>query len=430
GYARAPRILRGVKQLDPGSYGVVREGRLAEAGRYWRPAARPREISEKDALPLIRETVKKAVSSRLESDVLLGAFLSGGIDSTIVVREMREAGAADLHTFSVGFSDGEGYDESPWAKKVAALFGTKHHEQIVEGDEALLSSVLSALDEPMADSSAIGVYALTRHARKGITVALGGDGGDEVFCGYERFTGVELTEKIPKVFRHALRSLAPLVPNTKGYGNRGDRLRRVLREGWRDSVEKLLRWQAMSPPEDALLLIRPELRPTEDFPWPLSLEGKSPFHLHEILQANFESYLPDDLLVKTDRMTMSHGLELRSPFLAREVIELGLSLPKEGLLKGRTLKYWLKTAYRGIIPDEILDRRKHGFGMPVHLWWRGKLQKFAGERLLDSSSPLWNHLGREAVQALWDGHQQGNFDAGQRIYGLLVLGHWLRRIAK
>ncbi len=429
GYARAPRILEGIRQIPPGSYLTARDGVVVEDGRYWAPRPRPREISEEDALPLIREAAGRAVKSRLESDVPLGAFLSGGVDSSIIIYEMRRAGIKDLQTFTVGFSGGEGYDESPWAKQVAGLFKTRHHEQIVDADAPLLESVLDALDEPMADSSAIGVWALARHARHQITVALGGDGGDEVFCGYERFTGVELTEKLPKFLRHALRPLAPLVPNTGGYGNRGERLRRVLREGWRDPIEKLLRWQSMSPPEQALLLLRPELRPQGVFTWPVALPMKTPFRLHELLRANFESYLPDDLLVKTDRMAMSHSLELRSPFLAKDVIELGLSLPARGLLSGRSLKHWLKAAYRGILPDAILDRRKHGFGMPVHLWLRGKLKDWAAERILDPRSPLWRYLDGAAVQALWHGHQSGKLDAGQRLYGLLVLDHWLRRIS-
>lgn len=429
GYARAPRLLQGVAQVDPGSYVTFREGKLSERGDYWRCAPAPSPIKEADALPLIRERIHHAVASRLESDVPLGAFLSGGVDSTILVHEMRRAGVTDLSSFSIGFNDGVGYDESSWARRAAETFDTKHFEKLVSGDEALLDGVLGSLDEPMADSSAIAVYALAAHAREHITVALGGDGGDEVYCGYERFAGVALTERVPNFLLAAAKPFGALVPNTSGYGNRGARLRRLLADATRPAMERLLRWQSMAPAEQSLELLGETHRSAcTKFPWPVFGEPTSDSALHEALRVNFESYLPDDLLVKSDRMTMAHSLELRAPFLAREVVELGHCLPRKGLTRGLSLKVWMRKAYEGIIDEEILNRRKHGFGVPFHEWIRGPLRSWAEARLLNEESPLYAHLDYGAVRALWEAHQARKLDAGQRVYGLLVLARWLERI--
>lgn len=429
GYARAPRILQGVEQIEPAGYAVFENGKLTEKSNYWRAAPAPTKIKEADALPLIRERIHHATASRLESDVPLGAFLSGGVDSTILVHEMRRAGVEDLSTFSIGFSDGVGYDESPWARRAAEAFNTKHFGKIVTGDEALMDAVLDALDEPMADSSAIAVHALAAHAREHITVALGGDGGDEVFCGYERFAGIAITERVPAFALAALKPFAGLVPDTGGYGNRGGRLRRLLSYATRPPMERLLRWQSLAPAEQTLDLLSEKHRAAcTDFPWPIFGTTTSTSPVHEALRVNFESYLPDDLLVKADRMTMAHSLELRAPFLSREVIELGHALPARGLTRGLSLKRWMRKAYAGIIEDEILNRRKHGFGVPFHEWIRGPLRDWAAARLLNEENPLYAHLDFAAVRALWDAHQSRNLDAGQRIYGLLVLSRWLERI--
>lgn len=428
GYARDPRLLDGIRQVPPAHWLTVRDGRVVEERRYWRPAPATLNLPEQEAIPFIRRAVKLAVVTRLEADVPLGAFLSGGVDSSIIVHEMRQAGVDSLDTFAIGFREGTGYDESPWAREVARIYNTRHHEQMFRVSEDILESTLDALDEPMADSSAIALWVLAKYARQHITVALGGDGGDEVFCGYERFAGVELTERLPLAVRKLLRPLAPLIPDTGGYGNRGDRLRRLLRDGVYPPEERLLRWQALCPPESSRQMLKDRSGLPPEFSWPLYQSGPEVSRLHGLLVANFESYLPDDLLAKTDRMTMSHGLELRSPFLARELVEAGFSLPGDGLMNRMRLKYWLRNAYRGALPDSILARRKHGFGVPLHVWFRGRLQEWAAARILYAHSPIYDHLDRDAVKLLWQGHLAKEFDAAQQLWGLVVLDHFLRRI--
>jgi len=426
GYARSPRLLKGIEQVPPATWIAFERGRPVRQARYWRPPVEDGPRREKDALPFIRRAMRLAVQSRLEADVPLGAFLSGGLDSSIVVYEMRQAGAEDISTFNIGFKEGQGYDESPYARMAAREVNSRHHEQIFRVSEEILESVLNALDEPMADSSAIAVWVLARHARQNITVALGGDGGDEVFCGYERFAGVDLTERLPVVVRRLLQPVARFIPDTGGYGNRGERLRRLLRDSTYPGVERLLRWQSMCPPEAAEAFLR--VPPPTPFRWPVPIVDRSSTGVHSLMLANFESYLGDDLLVKTDRMTMAHGLELRSPFLAKELVEAGFSLPAAGLLDRMQLKIWLKKAYEKVLPRQIVYRRKHGFGVPIHLWLRKGYQEWASSRILQASSPLYNHLEYDAVKALWQGHLAGEFDAGQRIWGLIVLDHFLRRI--
>lgn len=428
GYAREPRILKGIRLVPPGSWLRIENGRITDQQRYWRPRFTPVHLPEREALPCIRRAMKLAVQSRLEADVPLGAFLSGGVDSSIIVYEMRQAGVDEINTFSIGFREGEGYDESPWAREVGRLLNTHHHEQMFGVSEAIVESTLNALDEPMADSSAIATWSLAEHARRHITVALGGDGGDEVFCGYERFAGILLTERIPLAVRRLLSPLAPLVPDTGGYGNRGDRLRRLLRDGIHPAAERLLRWQAMQPPEQARRYMTEQSGFASPFPWPAGSTPGSGSVIHDMLAANFESYLPDDLLVKTDRMTMNHGLELRSPFLAKDVIETGLTLPADGLARGLALKRWLKKAYEGFLPNPVLHRRKHGFGVPIHKWLRGVLQEWAAARLFDRQSPLHDHVDSDAVRLLWKTHMDGRDGGQQVIWALIVLDHWLRRI--
>jgi asparagine synthase (glutamine-hydrolysing) len=185
----------------------------------------------------------------------------------------------------------------------------------------------------------------------------------------------------------------------------------------------------MTSPEEAKHMLRSGSLPDSGFRWPFPDGGPAPSsQLHGLLLANFESYLPDDLLVKSDRMTMNHGLELRCPFLSKELIDTGFSLPCHGLMNGLQLKYWLKKAYAGTLPPDVLTRRKHGFGVPIHVWLRKGLQEWAAARILDARSPLYDHLEPDAVKLLWRGHQEGQFDAGQRLWGLIVLDHFLRRI--
>lgn len=428
GYSRHPSLLEGVEELEPGTFLVATETGVRTCDRYWRARPHPENREKEATLEKIRETVGRAVRARLEADVPLGAFLSGGVDSTIVVHEMRAAGVEQLETFSAGFPDGEGFDESPWAERVARELGTTHHAFKIEPSVALIEGVLGAMDQPLADSSAIAVWPLARLARSHITVALGGDGGDEVFAGYARFAGVLLTQKAPRPLRSALAPLAGLVPSGQGYKDRGERLARVLRDSAAPPLERLLRWQAISPPEEALALLKPDARPGGAFPWPLG-EGADSADalLHELLRVNFESYLPDDLLVKTDRMTMAHGLELRSPFLDSEVIALGHSLPARGLVRGMQLKCWLREAYRGLIADELLDRPKHGFGVPLHLWLRGKLKPWTEARLRAGDSPLWQWIDSGTVLELWEAHQQQRTNNAARLWSLIVLDTWLRR---
>ena len=434
GYVPAPgTFYRGVAKLPPATRMVVDGGGETGPSRYWaldwtarRPASSPDEARRS-----LRSLLGDAVERRLVADVPLGAFLSGGIDSTLIVGLMRERVEGMLRTFSLGFADDPTYDETPYARAAARRFGTEHTEFTVEAHAVdLVDELVEAHDEPFGDSSAIPTYIVSRLTREHVTVALTGDGGDELFCGYPRFVGMALAERIPGPLVAVGDAVGRRLPYLANFRHPVRRFQRFFAAAALPAEERMLRWVGYLPDVEAYL--RPEVAEgldrdalTRSFrtAWD-RFEGESP--LTRALALNFETYLPEDLLVKADRCSMAHGLELRSPFLDTALMEFAAGLPDRYRHRGSTLKWLLKDAFPDLLPPEIARRAKWGFGVPLPIWFRTHWKGLFEGRVLSSDAHLWRWLRREPVSALWQEHQQGVADHGHGLWALLTLESWLR----
>lgn len=437
GYVPAPgTFYQGVRALPPATRMVVEagQGRVPEPERYWRPEWRSpsvRELPRKRAVETVRELLDAAVARRLEADVPLGAFLSGGIDSTLVVGLMRRHAEGSLRTFSLGFADDATYDETRFARLAAERFGTDHTEFRVQADEVeLLDELVAAHDQPFGDSSAIPTWIVSRLTREHVTVALTGDGGDEMFAGYPRFLGMVMAQRTPGWVAAVGDWLGRRLPHHPDFRHPTRRFSRFFRAAALPPAERMLRWVGYLP-DRVNELLRPEVRDavgpdalTASLREPWEATGASP--LARTLALNFHTYLPEDLLVKADRCSMAHGLELRSPFLDTALMEFAAGLPDAYRIRRGTLKWLLKEAFPDLLPDEIRDRPKMGFGVPLPVWFRTHWKGFFEARLFGAGARSWAWLRREPVEALWREHQSGTRDHGHGLWALLTLETWLR----
>jgi asparagine synthase (glutamine-hydrolysing) len=415
----------GIRRLQPGHV-LVWEGGRVQTHAYWRLEPDSRQFAEEDWLDAVRHRVTAAVRRRLVSDVPLGALLSGGIDSTIVVGLMAEASSEPVRTFTVGVNDPR-YDEREPARIAASAFGTRHEELVVEPDPvALVSRLATFLDEPLGDEAILPTFLISEIARRHVTVALTGDGGDESFAGYERYAGMRLAARIGTV---------PLVPGLAA------RAFRALPAGRRDPrstpfrLARLLETASLPEAEryGSLVEVFPEALRNELYAGDLvalshkELLGPPAFPGTAGLQAlDAATYLPDDLLVKADRASMATSLELRSPLLDHEVLELGISLPDSLRFEGRRGKLALRRAFADLIPSELAARGKTGFGIPLGAWFRGPLRELAGDVMLGGRARTRGQLRPDVVERLLDEHTRGRRDHGHRLWCLLVLELWQR----
>ena len=440
GCVRAPFTLyRGIHSLPPGTWLAVEDGAPREPVRYWdlrdavaRPSAGP---TRTEAAARVRELLTRAVESRLVSDVPLGALLSGGLDSTIVVGLMSRLSPTPVRTFTIGFSDDPSFDERPFAAAAARAFKTEHTEFVVRTDAAaLLKRLLWHHDQPYGDSSAIPTYAVSRLARQQVTVVLNGDGGDEVFGGYERFHAALLAERTPRVIENLGRLAARALPRDDGYYGLRRRLERFVAGSGEPVVNRYLGWLAIFDRDLVSRLLRPEIAARGDaasvraaVAAGAALPGDAPL-LDRLLVLNFTTYLPDDLHVKVDRTSMANSLEARSPMLDTALVEYVGSLPPEFKVRGGRLKVLLREAFRDLVPSELLKRRKHGFGVPVDRWFAGELRELARELLLDPASRSRRYLREAVVRQLLDEHLRGARAHGHRLWTLINLELWCRML--
>jgi len=434
GYLTGGRTFyRDIVELPPGHTLAVDAHGHERSRRYWAlpfPAERPSELPEGEASRLVRDLVVRAVEKRLVSDVPVGAFLSGGIDSSIVVGVMTRLGAGPVRTFSIGFSGDPAFDESAAARTVAGHFGTRHSELIVGPDSAAdLEALLGAHDQPYGDSSAIPTFIVSRLAARDVKVVLTGDGGDEVFAGYERFRAALLAERLPMPVRRAVAPLARWMPAGNGHYHWTTRARRFLGALGTGLPWSYLQWQAIFPPEELRELMGGAdvsvARRGFEAAFDASRGGES---LHRLLHLNFSTYLPGDLLVKLDRTTMANSLEARCPFLDPALIEFVGALPPAYLTRGRQLKRILKRAFADLLPPSILQRPKHGFGAPLAAWFRGPLREYVSDLLLGPTPLLREHLNAELVRRLCTEHLSGQRDHSARLFALLNFEIWLRAL--
>lgn len=429
--------VQGVFKLPPGARLVWRAGKTSVIP-YWSPRYEPKvESTGAAAANHVWELLKEATRIRLRSDVPLGAFLSGGIDSSAVVAAMSEFAAGRVKTFAIGFADAE-FDETRYARLVAERFGTEHHERIVKPDALAVMPVLARhYGEPYADPSAVPTYYLSEFAAEHVTVALNGDGGDESFAGYGRYALNSYARRFDRVPRRVRREISRIAAHMPEGGHRRSPLSRARRLGRVLSMTPAQRYaQGMSAfdPADRMRLLTKDF--LDEVPRPLgerTIEqawqaGKCEAFVDTMLSVDLRTYLPDDLLVKVDIASMAHSLEARSPFLDHELVEFAATLPGELKLQGLGGKVVLKQALRGILPDEILDRKKMGFGVPLVRWFREEMRDLPAEILLDPATVRRGYFRREELERIIREHQEEQTDHSLRLWVLLQLEMWHREV--
>jgi asparagine synthase (glutamine-hydrolysing) len=413
--------LAGVEKLPP-AHVLVAEAGAIRVERYAKLELLGPE-SEGDWLALVRERVERAVRRRLISDVPLGALLSGGIDSSIVVALMAQATTHPVRTFTVCFGD-ERYDERRHARAIADRYATEHEEIVVEEDVAgTLPRLAESFDEPLGDDAALPLYLVCEAARRHVTVALTGDGGDESFAGYERYVAHKLAARLhvpgAGTAARALRSMGGERRSTTV------RTARLLEAAAARPGERYGRLMEVFPAETRIELLDADFLPRPSPAW--QLLGPPPEDDITGLQLlDVQTYLPGDLLLKADIASMAHSLELRSPFLDWEVLELGVSLPPGLKTKGRRGKEALRRAFAPDLPDEIAERGKSGFGVPLAEWFRTDLRDLAGDVLLDRRTRSRGQLRLPAVERLLSDHVAGRADHAHGLWCLLMLELWQR----
>ena len=429
---------RDIRKLEPGhTLTLTRTGEL-KIERYWEPDfSKKLDLTEEEAGERALELLRDAVRVRLMSEVPLGAFLSGGVDSSAVVALMAEESQGAVKTFSIGF-DEQDFSELHHARRVAEYVGAEHHEFVVRPDAMeVLPQLVEHYGEPYADSSAIPTYYVARETRKHVTVALNGDGGDECFAGYERYAAMRLSERyrrLPGVLRErVIRRAMELLPISESRPGRARKVRRFLRAASLPPVERYLRWVSVINPEEKDGLYSDDFRESvagRDVrehlrPWFARANGAGV--VDAALLADTMTYLPNDLLVKVDIASMAVSLEARSPFLDHHVIEFAASLPERLKLRGLTTKYILKKTLRRLLPPENLSRGKMGFGVPVGHWFRGQMQGFLRENLLSERASRRGLFRPEAVRRMVELHTRGERDHTHQLWTLLMLELWFQR---
>ena len=432
GYVPAPETaFAGIMMLEPARALQVDRSGAVEERRYWEATRlSPPDPSAKAEMYVgaLRERLEQAVKLRLVSDVPLGAFLSGGLDSSLIVALMRVHSNAAVKTFSIGFEGDDSFDETPYAEAVARHLHTEHTAFRVKPEAmSLLSQLVWHHDQPFADSSAIPTYLVSKLTREQVTVALTGDGGDELFAGYERFYATELMRRLsplPSPLISLAAGVLALLPEGTGYYDPVKRARRFARAASQrieDAYFDLVRVF------NAKLLAEIHQPGNEHPPYMNPyLNAGQPHPVARLVEANMWSYLPDDLLIKADRCSMMASLEARAPFLDHELAEFSATIPFNLKLKGATTKHILKEAARGLLPDDIIDRKKHGFGVPLGAWLRRDIGA-ARDILLSRRARERGLLEITVVERLIREHESGARDHNRQLWALLTLEEWHRQ---
>lgn len=434
GYAPHPASLyRGVRQVDPATAMVIESDGRTESRRYWQlrfaGAGNPLNVDRRTARDQVRQLVTAAVARRLVSDVPLGAFLSGGIDSTIVVGVMSRLTAAPVKTFTIGFDAAPAFDETGPARTLADAFHTEHTEFRVRPSAVqLIDRLIWHHDGPFGDSSAIPTFLVSELTRQHVTVVLTGDGGDELFAGYLRFRAALAADRLPGVTRPLLDAALAILPRAPHERHLLARARRFARFMHLPLIERLVRWNSIFQDDLASLLqTSPAVDPIAHLKRALD-ESRAASPLSQLLAVNYASYLPDDLLVKTDRCTMANSIEARCPLLDTALTEYAAALPDSFKLDGRRGKAILREAFADLIPPDINRRPKTGFGVPLDAWFRGELRDYVRDVLLTSSAESRVYLRLEPVRALVDEHQSGRANLGHRLWALVCFERWLQQV--
>ena len=427
GYINSPNsAFNEIKQVPPASILTWRDGKSL-IKKYWEPDFDTKvDVSYPEALEVTKELLEAAVKRRLISERPLGSFLSGGYDSTIVTAYMAKLMDEKVQTFSIGFKSAQ-FNEAHHAKEVANYLGTNHHEEILSPDPTLIVETISGvLDQPFADSSIVPTYLLAKFARENLVVALSGDGGDEIFGGYDRYLAA------PK-----LQLLNPLLPILKA----GLNLTNLTSVGGKRKIkrassqlksmpslaDRYLSIQSLTQRADLEVLINKDFQTVEisnafknNFK-----EGKNLSKLDQLVRSDLNYYLPGDILTKIDIATMANSLELRSPMLDVSVVEWGLSLPDKYRIKGFETKHILKDVARSLVPSNLIDRPKMGFGIPRAEWLRTDMKDMATDLLTDTTASERGWFNQSEVKKLLSQHMSGE-DKDSQIWPMLMLELWAR----
>ena len=427
--------FQGVQKLPPAHYLLVRRGEISTE-RYWKlHYSQKRQLTDDEACHELLGRLREAVKLRLISDVPLGAFLSGGIDSSTIVALMAELGVAPVKTFSIGFEEKE-YDERTYARQVAERYGTDHHEFVVRPKAAeVCPKLVWHYNEPFADSSAIPTYYLAQLTRQHVTVALNGDAGDENFAGYDRYVANVLAgryKRLPGILRRPLEALVraiPAQPRSRTLLSRGKRFFEGLAE---PPERRYARWVSHFHPDLKAELCTEEFlraaggKDSVELLLDVYRASDAPDFIDATLDVDVNTYLPEDLLVKVDIATMAHGLEGRSPMLDHLFMEFCASLPSHMKLRGRAKKYIFKRAVRELLPRDIIERPKMGFGVPLDQWFRVDLREMAQDLLLSPRAVERGYFRKKVVQRLLGEHIKGVRQWHYQLWNLLMLELWHR----
>jgi asparagine synthase (glutamine-hydrolysing) len=425
-----------IRKLEPGHYLRWKSGQI-ETRRYWLPDfSKKIKISEQDAIDETTRILRESTRLRLISEVPLGAFLSGGVDSSTVVALMAQESDTPVKTFSIGFEE-QDFSELKYARIVADHVGAEYNEFIVKPNALeILPTLVQHYGEPYADSSAVPTYYVAKETRKHVTVALNGDGGDESFAGYERHAAMLIAERyrrIPEILRRALVE-APInaIPTSELKRSRIRDAKRFLKVAQMAKTERYFRWMSGFDRETKSQIY------AEDFSHAVAGQNASEYMDRWFAKANgsgildatllndLMTYLPNDLLVKVDIATMANSLEARSPFLDHELIEFAARLPENLKMRGFRTKSLLKKVASRLVPKEVIYRRKMGFGVPVGKWFRGEMKSYVKEILLSERALKRGIILPDAIERYVTQHITGERDHAFKLWSLLMLELWFR----
>ena len=429
---------KGVFSLEPGHVLTFERGTV-QMRRYWHP---PFERSNSvasfpEAVERVRTAVDEAVRIRLMSDVPLGAFLSGGVDSSAVVSSMARQSSGAVKTFCIGF-DESGFDERRYARMVAERWGTDHHEFVVKPNAVeVLPTIVEHHGQPFADSSALPTHYVSELTRSGVTVALSGDGGDEVFGGYERYSAALLADLVRRVplspAASALGALARVAPPLRRFAGRAQRFATTQRL---PTINAYSRWMSHFTPERKQWLYTPEMlqavNPHRHEEWLIETANEvgGLDTVNRLSRLDMLTYLPNDILTKVDIASMTHSLEVRCPLLDQDLADLVAPMPSAWKARLRTRKRLLRAAFANDIPDQVMNRPKTGFGVPIGEWFRNDLGVMARELLCSGDSASHRYVRGPAVQSLLDEHRSRSHDHAYPLWNLLIFELWLRRFVE
>jgi asparagine synthase (glutamine-hydrolysing) len=427
-----------IRKLEPGHWLLWKDGKI-RTERYWKPDfSKKIKISENEAIEETTRLLRESTRLRMISEVPLGAFLSGGVDSSTVVALMAQESAQPVKTFSIGFED-QDFSELKYAKRVAEHVGAEYNEFIVKPNAVeILPTLVEHYGEPYADSSAIPTYYVSKETRKHVTVALNGDGGDESFAGYERYAAMGLAERYYRVPRSIRRLLieapAGFLPTSETRRSRIRDGKRFIQAAGLPRLERYFRWSSAFDASERSEITTADFRASVGNADPMAVLGKwfatanGSSLLDATLLTDMMTYLPNDLLVKVDIASMANSLEARSPFLDHKLIEFAATLPESMKLHGMQTKYLLKKVAARLVPKEVVYRRKMGFGVPIGRWLREEMRPFLTETLLSDRSLNRGIIKPEVLRRYVEEHTGSKRDYSYKLWTLLMLELWFRQL--